>query len=121
MPALLPPSTRPRADSSWCAFFSAGPLWPPFQKIVTKLRNELLVALYSDYVEPTAAPPYLQRVPYHQLTKQLRAELGEMGARPAFGALGFWSALSVRAHFNRRASGGAAAPARYAHLLTHLH
>ena len=52
---------------------------------MTKLRNELLVALYSDYVEPTAAPPYLQRVPYHQLTKQLRAELGEMGARPAFG------------------------------------
>ena len=85
MPALLPPPTRPRADSSWCGFFSAGPLWPPFQKIVTKLRNELLVALYSDYVEPTAAPPYLQRVPYHQLTKQLRAELGEMGARPAFG------------------------------------
>ena len=57
---------------------------------MTKLRNELLVALYSDYVEPTAAPPYLQRVPYHQLTKQLRAELGEMGAKlpVAFGALG---------------------------------
>ena len=58
----------------------AGPLWPPFQKIVTKLRDELLVALYSDYVEPTASPPYLQRVPYHQLASQLRMELGELGA-----------------------------------------
>jgi hypothetical protein len=47
---------------------------------VTKLRDELLVALYSDYVEPTAAPPYLQRVPYHQLASQLRRELGDMGA-----------------------------------------
>ena len=85
MPALLPPPTRPALTRRRGCAFSAGPLWPPFQKIVTKLRNELLVALYSDYVEPTAAPPYLQRVPYHQLTKQLRAELGEMGARPAFG------------------------------------
>ena len=50
----------------------SGPLWAPFAKIVTKLRNEVLVALYSDYVEPTAEPPYVQRVPYHALAAQVR-------------------------------------------------
>ena len=85
-PMQPPPGPRlrnltPACVSAFAALLRAGPLWPPFQKIVTKLRDELLVALYSDYVEPTTAPPYLQRVPYHQLASQLRRELGDMGAR----------------------------------------
>lgn len=61
----------------------SGPLWAPFSKVMRKLRDELLVALYSDYVEPTAAVPYVQRVPYHALAEQLRRELGELGEQLA--------------------------------------
>lgn len=56
----------------------AGPLWPPFKKILRKLRDEMLISVYSDHVEPTGAPPYLQRVPYHALATQLRLELGDL-------------------------------------------
>jgi hypothetical protein len=56
----------------------AGPLWPPFQRILRKLRDEVLVSVYSDHVEPTGGAPYLQRVPYHALASQLRLELNDL-------------------------------------------